>query len=470
MIVDLASRVGNWHLIIKRAVLLYIGYRCIKALLGKRTQAPGPIMLPWIGYIPCLGPSALREVAKLHKTYGDVVRITLMGRPIVFLNTYEAICEAAITNKRKIGRHTPTINDWLAKGRGISNYDTPRAMELRQALLRYLYNNGPVNTLLDGNRENGSLSQAIQSQIDALVDELNKTAGEPVSVTPIMRRAVWRIMWEIVFGHKCDMESADIDYMFHRISGNNMENTVLSCGQLMDKHLLSVAQLIPVIRRMFRVQRLAKRYTQVCDVLNDAVKRVSEESVGSSSLIDRLKRDTRLSIETGELERLAFELMAAGTETSSTTLTWACVYMSEHPELFVQEDIDRHLKNIHRLASVVPLGLPYITKEPVTISGYHVPKGTILLFNLLAVHQEQSHILDDPPNPIPFSVGARSCPGGRLAGALLKHIVSTINAKFLITEEGDRAIGENECPRYDTGGLTRGPSEGLFVFHPRRTM
>ncbi|CAH8559108.1 unnamed protein product [Dicrocoelium dendriticum] len=468
MFVDVASLVGNWQLAVKRAVLLYICYRCMKALFKRRPRAPGPITFPWIGYIPCLGPSALREAAKLHKAYGDVVQITLMGRRIVFLNTYQVIYEAAVVNKNKIGRHTLTINNWLAQGRGISNYDTPRAIALRQALLRHLYNSEPVSAYLSSNGEDRKVPQSIQVQIDALMEELSGTAGKPVSVTPIMRRTVWRIMWAIVFGYKCDMSIDQIDYMFQRISGNNMENSVLSYGQLMNKHLLSITQRIPLVGQMIRVQRLTKRYTEMCAVLNDAVKRASVNHIGHSSLIGRFKEDTKLTIETGELERLAFEMMAAGTETSSTTLTWACAYMSQHPDVFIQEDMDRHLKNIHRLASVVPLGLPYITREPVTIAGYHIPKDTILLFNLFAVHQAQSRILNDAPDPIPFSIGARSCPGRRLAGALLEHIVSTINAKFLITDSRQHSNGSIECPIYDTEGLTRGPSDGLFAFHPRR--
>lgn len=104
------------------------------------------------------------------------------------------------------------------------------------------------------------------------------------------------------------------------------------------------------------------------------------------------------------MERLLFELMAAGTDTSSLTLTAACIYLSEQTGPLSRDRFRDHLNHIHRQANVVPLALPHVAREPIQLAGYSIPAHSIVIFNLYAVHQLQlSQIC--PFSPIPFSVG-----------------------------------------------------------------
>ncbi|CAL8085776.1 unnamed protein product [Calicophoron daubneyi] len=162
-----------------------------------------------------------------------------------------------------------------------------------------------------------------------------------------------------------------------------------------------------------------------------------------------------------ELKRLAFEVMAAGTDTTSLTLTWACAYLSCTREYFSPEDIRTHLMRIHRRASVVPLALPHLVRENIMVSRYEIPAGSILIYNLYAVHQKQLEREETSPNPIPFSVGGRSCPGNRLATRVLEHIISEINKSFTV-DRIDEGPADSSMK-----GLTRGPDNALFIFRPR---
>ena len=145
------------------------------------------------------------------------------------------------------------------------------------------------------------------------------------------------------------------------------------------------------------------------------------------------------------------DLLFAGTETTTNTLTWSIIYLLNYPDVMrkVQEEIDRVLGDngipsmvdkqkmpyveatvmeIQRMADVAPLAVPHSRLEDVALRGYTIPKGTSVIPNLYAVHRDD-RIWDDPyqfkPSRfldkngeivrrielIPFSVGKLICIG-----------------------------------------------------------
>ena len=111
-------------------------------------------------------------------------------------------------------------------------------------------------------------------------------------------------------------------------------------------------------------------------------------------------------------------LFGAGTETTSTTLQWAVLYMMANPEIqdHVQKEIDSvvgrnrlprladkddlpytaaTLLEIQRIVTVAPLGVAHSCGEETTLEGYTIPKGSIVVPNLWAVHHDPD-IWDEP--------------------------------------------------------------------------
>ena len=139
------------------------------------------------------------------------------------------------------------------------------------------------------------------------------------------------------------------------------------------------------------------------------------------------------------------ELFTAGSEGTSTTLTWAIIYMSLNQDIQsrcraeIEAVIGRdQLPRMHhrselpfteacimetqRLADVVPLGVPHAATEDVHFRGFLIPKATMILPNLYSVHMDPERwpepdkfqperFLDDEgkivrrEELIPFSVG-----------------------------------------------------------------
>ncbi len=115
------------------------------------------------------------------------------------------------------------------------------------------------------------------------------------------------------------------------------------------------------------------------------------------------------------------DLFGAGTETTTTTLVWAIVYMLRNPDVYkkVQKEVDdvighsrlpsvkdrqqmpyteACLLEVQRMGDIVPLGVPRITTESINFHGYRIPKDTTIMPDLYSVHRDPNVF----PNPYKF--------------------------------------------------------------------
>ncbi|KAA8550581.1 hypothetical protein F0562_002265 [Nyssa sinensis] len=147
-------------------------------------------------------------------------------------------------------------------------------------------------------------------------------------------------------------------------------------------------------------------------------------------------------------------LITAGSDSSSTTLTWALSLLMNHDKVLkcAQEELDIHvgrerwvedldIKNLAYLQAIIketlrlyptgPLSAPREAMEDCYVAGYYVPKGTRLLVNIWKLHRDTniwtdtfefqperfltSHggvdVRGQQFEYIPFSSGRRLCPG-----------------------------------------------------------
>lgn len=111
------------------------------------------------------------------------------------------------------------------------------------------------------------------------------------------------------------------------------------------------------------------------------------------------------------------EFFGAGTETTSTTLRWALLFLIHHPEW--QKDlrgdvetligknqptmenkenlprIEAFILEVQRHANLAPFGIPHTPREDFIYNGYLLPKGTCINFALDSVMMD-SEIFPDP--------------------------------------------------------------------------
>jgi cytochrome P450 len=128
------------------------------------------------------------------------------------------------------------------------------------------------------------------------------------------------------------------------------------------------------------------------------------------------------------------DFFGAGTETTSTTLRWALLYLIHHQDWQrrLQDDIDdvigqgqpqmghkdklprveAFILEVQRLANLVPINLPHAPKEDFTFNGFLFPKGATVFFVL-------DSVMSDPeifPEPSKFKPERFLDPSGKCSG------------------------------------------------------
>lgn len=196
-------------------------------------------------------------------------------------------------------------------------------------------------------------------------------------------------------------------------------------------------------------------------------------------------------------------LLAAGTDTSSTTMEWAMALLLNHPDALekARAEIDANvghqrlldeqdLPNLNflqyvinealRLYPPVPLLVPHEASADCTVGGFDVPRGTMLLVNAWGIHRDPKvweHPTKFMPERfegwsvegfrlIPFGAGRRGCPGkvlaNRAVGFTLGSLIQAFDWKRVSEEEIDMAEGS---------GLTMPRAKPLEVIcQPRQAM
>eukprot|EP01095_Lingulamoeba_sp_RSL-Kostka_P007170 TRINITY_DN2254_c0_g3_i2.p1 TRINITY_DN2254_c0_g3~~TRINITY_DN2254_c0_g3_i2.p1 ORF type:complete len:398 (+),score=97.35 TRINITY_DN2254_c0_g3_i2:227-1420(+) len=173
------------------------------------------------------------------------------------------------------------------------------------------------------------------------------------------------------------------------------------------------------------------------------------------------------------ITQICVNLLAAGIDTTATTLLWTIFYMCKHPEWqdtvydeikevcgeninYSMEYYDSFkymhyvLYEVFRVRTIVPLSLFHKTTDDVELElssgSYNIPKDTMIIPNLHSCHHDESKYEDpDTFNPnrfegqnikeikkeiIPFSLGPRKCVGRPLAETELFYCYLMLFSKY----------------------------------------
>ncbi|XP_072030469.1 cytochrome P450 2U1-like [Amphiura filiformis] len=196
------------------------------------------------------------------------------------------------------------------------------------------------------------------------------------------------------------------------------------------------------------------------------------------------------------------DLFGAGTETSSATLKFGLLYMVLQPDIQekIQAELDSEvgrnrmpsfkdrprlpyteatLLEIQRIGSIGPFGVPRAATIDTKLYGYDIPRGTMVIPNLWAIHHDEriwkeaesfkpERFLDSDGKVnrreelIPFSIGKRRCLGEQLAlmelFLIFTHLLHTFSFRL---PEGAQPNLEPEM------GLNRVPKEYMVVAKSR---
>lgn len=207
---------------------------------------------------------------------------------------------------------------------------------------------------------------------------------------------------------------------------------------------------------MFKRLRLPLKPPSVSSLL--ALRRIE-------ALAERLRAGPRA----GDLASQAMTMIATIPENPSNTLGWAVYELARQPQHLdriraelSEGDSSRHIHNVvHETLRMYPGAWVYerIAGEDDVVAGYHVPKGSCMVFSPYATHRNAKYWPEPdrfvperfdgnamremtPFTFVPFSVGPRRCVGDRYSTHIVSEVLTRFTKRYNVildpAEEGEK--------------------------------
>ncbi|XP_066568934.1 cytochrome P450 2J2 isoform X1 [Amia ocellicauda] len=458
---------------------------------------PGPRGLPFIGQVLSIDTKKPHiYLTKLADVYGSVFSLRLGRNKAVLITGYKMVKEVLVNQGENFVDRPPTpMMDRIFSGNGLIFSNGPHWKKQRRFTLSTLRNFGLGKK---------SLESVIVEESRFLQEALENEQGRPFDPHFILNNAVSNIICSLVFGHRFEYSDNDFQSMLKLLSETiTLEGT--AWAQLYEA-FPAVMKLVPGPHN-----KIFSNFKKLDAFVRKELEKHKEDWDPSAprdyidsylAEIEKNKEDIASGFHERNLVFCTLDLFLAGTETTSTTLRWALLYMMKYPEIQekVQAEIDRVIgqarppsmadranmpytdaviHEVQRMGNIVPLNAPRMAIKDTTVGGYIIPKGTAVMAILNSVLFDKSewqtpdsfipeHFLDSQGNFVrreaflPFSAGKRVCLGEQLARMELFLFFTGFFQKFSFSS----APGVEPSLEAQIGG-TRSPYPYKIYVTPR---
>jgi cytochrome P450 family 135 len=386
---------------------------------ASRSLPPGP-PLPVPVQTAIWSRQARRLLYAGQDRYGDIFTLRILGETWVVLADPEAIKQVFTGDPRVF--HAGEGNGQLAPPLGpysLLVLDEDEHIGQRKLLLPPFH---------------GRRMQAYEATMTEIAERevASWPTGEPYALRPRMQALTLEIILRTVFGAR---ESEGMDELrealrryLDLLSDPKQLLPVVAVGPRRVRRLPWVRRAMDrvdaLIRREIAARRRATDLDQRDDILSMLIGARHEDG---SPMSDDEMRDELLT------------LLAAGHETTATSLAWAVERLARHPEKLGRlraevragEDdayLTATIQETLRLRPVISIVLRRLT-EPVEIGGYELPAGVSVVPSIYLAHRNPKvypepqafrpeRFLETPPGTytwIPFGGGVRRCLGAAFA-------------------------------------------------------
>ncbi|XP_048776296.2 cytochrome P450 2C8-like isoform X1 [Ostrea edulis] len=470
----------------------------IWSLTGRRKGLPpGPTCYPIIGNVGLFKPSeAVQGHRRLRKIYGDFYSMMIFHKPMIIVHGYQNIREL-------LGKHGDMFSERpkgfasevITKGKGLIWSSGPLWKEQRTFALTTMRKFGFGRRCME--------SQIIE-EVDCLMNELKKYKNKAFDIQTPLNTSVSNVICSLLYGKRFDYD----DYKFKRLI--SILNKLFSTG-----NASSPANIFPSLRHIpcFSLDSVIENVRSlkgfVKEMIEEHKRNFDEDNINDyidTYLLEQKQRsnevDTTFTDE--QLNYSVQDFFAAGTETTSTTLRWALLYLIHHQDWQkgLQNDIDdvigqgqpkmehkdklprveAFILEVQRLGNLVPINLPHAPKEDFTYNGHLFPKGAIVFCVLDSVMMDPD-IFPEPSefkperfldpsgkcsgeqkdSMVPFATGRRACLGESLAKMELFLFLTRFLQTFDVKPENPNCL-----PSLDsTLGITNMPLPFNVVLNKR---
>uniref|UniRef100_A0A8D1ZUT8 Cytochrome P450 2J2 n=1 Tax=Sus scrofa TaxID=9823 RepID=A0A8D1ZUT8_PIG len=429
-----------------------------------KNYPPGPPRLPFIGNLFHLDlDKGHLSLQRFVKKYGNVFSLDFGALSSVVITGLPFIKEAFVhQDKNFSNRPIVPIQQRVFKDKGVVMSNGQVWKEQRRFALTTLRNFGLGKK---------SLEERIQEEAQYLIQAIGEENGQPFNPHFKINNAVSNIICSITFGERFDYQDDQFQELLKLLDEVMCLQTSVWC---------QIYNIIPWIMKFLPGphQTLFSNWEKLKMFVAHVIENHRRDWNPAEARdfidaylqeIEKHKGNATSSFQEENLIFTTLDLFFAGTETTSTTLRWSLLYMALYPEIQekVQAEIDRVLgqsqqpstaaresmpytnaviHEVQRMGNIIPLNVPREVAEDTTLAGYHLPKGTMVLTNLTALHRDPTEwATPDTFNPehflengkfkkreafLPFSIGKRACLGEQLARTELFVFFTSLLQKF----------------------------------------
>ncbi|KAH0976606.1 hypothetical protein GBA52_026325 [Prunus armeniaca] len=433
-----------------------------------KDSPPGPVGWPILGSLPHFLNNRLHEdLFHLSRIHGPLFSLKLGLKPVVVISV--------------AGDGIRTVTEAIR----VITYDTASIVYAPMYSARWRVIRKILMEKLFSAKAFEAFEPIRKQQVHGLLKELYSTS--------LSRNSVNIAEWAFVASGNIVSNTVCGRNLFEstKKEGRELKHTFWQLMQILGS--VNVADLIPVFKP-FDPQGLKRRILKIfwrLDAFYENIikERLEERKIGIGNigkenldlldvLLDyRSDRDDELkSLSRKNIKGMLAEMFVAGTETTSSTFEWGMTEILRKPDAykkivmeldqvvgkdrFVKESdisnlpyLQAAVKEVFRLHPAVPLLVPRSTNEACEVSGYHIPKGCIVLVNVWGMARDPS-VWEDPCefkperflgssidvkghdfNLIPFGSGKRSCIGLPLGHRMVHFYLAALLHAF-----------EWECP------------------------
>ncbi|XP_030587881.1 cytochrome P450 2J6-like [Archocentrus centrarchus] len=425
---------------------------------------PGPLNVPLLGSIFHLSlENPLKDFEKLRKSYGDVYSIFIGNKPTVVINGVKAMKEAMVTKAIDFaGRPQGLFVNDITDGKGVimADYGSKWKEHRRFALM----------TLRNFGLGKNSMENRIHDEIKHIISTLETSIGKTMSPQVMFHNAASNIICQVLFAKRYEYND-ELIKLFVAIFTEVSKITNGPWATLYDS--FPIIRNLPLpFQKAFKKVEIYKMHSLRLVSEHKKTRVPGEPRDFIDCYLDEVEKraDEGSSFSEEELIMYALNLHFAGTDTTSNTLLTGFLYLMNYPHIQerCQQEIDQVLEGkdrvsfedrhnmpyvqaviheVQRIANTVPLSVFHCTTRDTELMGYSIPKGTIIIQNLISVLSEEgqwksSHkfnpenFLNDqgefvkPEAFMPFSAGPRMCLGEGLARMELFLIMVTLLRRF----------------------------------------
>ncbi|KAH9917582.1 cytochrome P450 [Fomitopsis serialis] len=460
---------------------------------------PGPAGWPVIGNILDMPSShEWRTFAQWGETWGDIISVNLLGKPLVILNSSH-VADEMLDKKSLIysGRPVfPVCGEVIGWNRILAFHQYgPRWREIRRLFSQTV---GSHNSL-------AQLTDDLEREADGF---LGRVMANPTTLTQQVHRFTGASILKVTYGYTIEKENDEL----LRIVDTAMEQFSLASAPgayLADAFsiLTHVPPWFPGAGWKTTAQAWRKDLEKMCDIPYNFTKAQMRAGTASSSLVAiNLEGDIDPQRE-AIIKDAASSLYAGGADTSVSAIRSFFLAMMRFPEAQrkAQAEIDRVIGSdrlptvadreqlpyvralcweVLRWQPIAPLGIPhYLTQDDVH-AGYFLPKGTVVIANIWKMLRDPKRYArpqdfnpdrfvpgqgaepEYDPRQVVFGFGRRVCPGSQLAEMSLFLICAVSLAAFDISKPIVDGKAVEPSMEYTTGTISH-PCEFQCSIKPR---